>query len=50
MELYPAEECDKIIYSGQLKELLDIAYSVEINTYNGRSSVQLMLKDFRFAK
>ena len=49
-ELYPTEECDKMIYSGQLTELLDIAYSVEINTYNGRSNVQLMLKDFRFAK
>jgi len=25
-------------------------YSVDINTYNGRSNVQLMIKDFRFAK
>lgn len=49
-ELYPAEECDKIILSGQLPELLDIVYSVDINTYNGRSNVQLMIKDFRFAK
>ncbi|MBR4113143.1 MAG: single-stranded-DNA-specific exonuclease RecJ, partial [Anaerotignum sp.] len=48
-ELYPAEECDKIILSGQLPELLDIVYSVDINTYNGRSNVQLMIKDFRFA-
>ena len=49
-ELYPTEDCDKIIISGQLPSLLDIVYSVDINTYNGRSNVQLMLKDFRFAK
>ncbi len=49
-ELYPAEDCDKMILSGQLPSLLDMVYSVDINTYNGRSSVQLMLKDFRFAK
>ena len=49
-ELYPSEDCDKIILSGQLPSLLDMVYSVDINTYNGRSSVQLMLKDFRFAK
>ena len=49
-ELYPSEECDKMILSGQLPELLDIVYSVDINTYNGRSNVQLMIKDFRFAK
>ena len=49
-ELYPTEDCDKMILSGQLPGLLDIVYSVDINTYNGRSSVQLMLKDFRFAK
>lgn len=49
-ELYPMEDCGKIILSGQLPSLLDIVYSVDINTYNGRSSVQLMLKDFRFAK
>ena len=48
-ELYPGEDCDKMILSGQLPSLLDIIYSVDINTYNGRSSVQLMLKDFRFA-
>ena len=49
-ELSPAEDCDKMILSGQLPSLLDMVYSVDINTYNGRSSVQLMLKDFRFAK
>ena len=49
-ELYPTEDCAKMILSGQLSHLLDIVYSVDINTYNGRSNVQLMLKDFRFAK
>lgn len=49
-ELYPGEDCDKIIKTGQLPKLLDIIYSVDINTYNGRSSVQLMIKDFRFAE
>lgn len=49
-ELYPTEDCDKIILSGQLPCLLDIVYSIEINTYRGRSSVQLLLKDFRFAE
>ena len=49
-ELYPTEDCDKIILGGQLPNLLDIVYSVDVNTYNGRSSVQLMLKDFRFSK
>jgi len=49
-ELYPEEDCGKIILSGQLPRLLDIVFSVDINTYNGRSNVQLMIKDFRFAK
>ena len=49
-ELYPEEDCGKMITSGQLPHLLDIVYSIDINTYNGRSNVQLMLKDFRFAK
>ena len=48
--LYPAEDCDKIINSGLLPQLLDIVYSIEINSYRGRSNVQLILKDFRFAK
>ena len=48
-ELYPVEECDKIIRSGHLPKLVDIVYSVDINSYNGRSNVQLMIKDFRFA-
>lgn len=49
-ELYPAADCDTIIKSGLLPRLLDIVYSVEVNTFRGRSSVQLVLKDFRFAE
>ena len=49
-ELYPEEDCGKMILSSQLADLLDIVYSIDVNTYNGRSSVQLVIKDFRFAK
>ncbi|MDO4530605.1 MAG: single-stranded-DNA-specific exonuclease RecJ [Bacillota bacterium] len=48
-ELYPEEECDKMIQSGNLPRLWDIVYSLDVNTYNGRSRVQLLIKDFRFA-
>lgn len=49
-ELYPPEECDKIWESGRLPNLLDIVYSIGINTYNGRDSVQLTVKDFRLSE
>ncbi len=49
-ELYPAEDCDKIINSGHLPEKIDMVYSVDVNTYNGRSTVQLVIKDFRFSE
>ena len=43
--------CTRIVYhKGLLPQLLDIVYSIEINSYRGRSNVQLILKDFRFAK
>lgn len=48
--LYPKEDCDKIIHSGQLPMPLDIVYRVEINSYGGKESVQLMIQDFREAK
>lgn len=48
-ELYPDVDCDTILKSGKPNILLDIVYTIEINTYQGRSSVQLMLKDFRSA-
>ena len=49
-ELYPNEDCDKILSCGKIGHTLDFAYSIEINTYNGRNSVQLMIKDFRLSK
>lgn len=49
-ELYPQEECDKMMNGGKIPRKFDFVYSIEINTYNGRSSVQLMIKDFRFSK
>lgn len=49
-ELYPEEECVKIMNGGKISQKFDIVYGIEINTYNSRSSVQLMIKDFRFSK
>ncbi len=49
-ELYPEEECVKIMSGGKILRKFDFVYSIEINTYNGRSSVQLMIKDFRLSK
>lgn len=49
-ELYPQEECDKMMNGGKIAHKFDFVYSIEINTYNGRSSVQLMIKDFRLSK
>ncbi len=48
--LYPAQDCDKIINSGSLSERLDIVYEIAVNSFRGRSSVQLIIKDFRLAK
>lgn len=49
-ELYPQEECVKMMSGGKIPGKFDFVYSIEINTYNGRSSVQLMIKDFRLSK
>lgn len=49
-ELYPPAEYDKIWESGRLPNLLDMVYSIGINTYNGRESVQLTVKDFRLSE
>lgn len=48
--LYPHQDCDKILHSGQLSFPIDIVYRVEINSYGGRDSVQLNIQDFRIAK
>ena len=49
-ELYPAEDCDKIIQYGNLPMALDFVYSIDINSYNGRQSIQLVIRDFRVSK
>ena len=49
-ELYPQEDCDTIIQSGRLPMQLDFVYSIAINAYNGRTTVQLMIRDFRVAR
>lgn len=49
-ELYPEEECVKMMNGGKIPRKFDFVYSIEINTYNGRNSVQFMIKDFRFSK
>lgn len=48
--LYPVQDCDKIIDGGSLSERLDIVYEIAVNSFRGRSSVQLIIKDFRLAK
>ncbi len=49
-ELYSPENYDKIMMSGKVPMPMDFVYSIDVNTYNGRNSVQLMLKDFRWSK
>lgn len=50
MELHGETDCDKIIESGKMSEPLDIVYTVDINAYQGRQTVQLVMKDFRLSK
>lgn len=49
-ELYPTEDCDRMIQSGPLPMALDFVYSIDINSYQGRQSVQLVIRDFRVSK
>ncbi len=49
-ELYPVADCDTIIQSGSLPMAFDMVYSIDINAYNGRKNVQLVIKDFRVSK
>ncbi|WP_317855389.1 single-stranded-DNA-specific exonuclease RecJ [Chakrabartyella piscis] len=49
-ELHTQEECDTIMAGGKCTVPMDFVYQIDINTYNGRSSVQLMVKDFRCSK
>lgn len=48
--LYDEEICGKMLSSGRIDERIDLVYTINKNTYNGYSSVQLMIKDFRLAK
>ncbi len=49
-QLYPEKDCDKILKGNMCPMNLDIVYTIEINRYQGRNTVQLMIKDFRIAK
>lgn len=46
-ELHSEAECDTIMAGGKCEIPMDFVYQIDVNTYNGRSSVQLMIKDFR---
>lgn len=48
--LYPNETCDTMLQRGKLPILLDFVYSVDINSYQGRDTVQLVIRDFRVSK
>ncbi len=49
-ELYPNQDCDTILSSGKLPMPLDIVYTIGLNSYQGNTSVQLEIKDFRVSK
>ncbi len=49
-EGFPKIWHEDIMECGLISKPMDFVYSVDINTYNGRSSVQLVLKDFRWTK
>lgn len=47
--LYGKDNCDKILSEGTIHVPLDFAYTIDINEYQGREEVQLMIKDFRLS-
>jgi single-stranded-DNA-specific exonuclease len=49
-QLYPNKDYDKILKGNVCPMYIDIVYSIDINRYQGRNMVQLLLKDFRLAK
>ncbi|MFI3174447.1 MAG: single-stranded-DNA-specific exonuclease RecJ [Bacillota bacterium] len=49
-ELYNEEKCAILLETGKLDVCIDFVYTLDINTYNGASSVQLLIKDFRPSK
>ena len=48
--LYPEETCDTLLQQGRLPILLDFVYSIDINSYQGRENVQLVIRDFRVSQ
>ena len=48
--LYPEETCDTMLQQGRLPILLDFVYSIDINSYQGRENVQLVIRDFRVSQ
>ena len=38
------------IFSGDIGNIMDVVHTVETNTYNGRTSVQMRIKDFKLRK
>lgn len=48
--LYPNRTCDTILQQGRLPVLFDFVYSVDINSYQGKDSVQLVIRDFRVSR
>lgn len=49
-QLYPNQDCAKMINDGHLPGNMDFVYEIDVNTYQGRNTLQLMIKDFRFSK
>ncbi len=47
--LYGDEICDRILSGNRADIYLDIIYSIGINEYNGKKSVQINVKDLRYS-
>lgn len=47
--LYGDEICDRILSGNRADIYLDIIYSIGINEYNGKKSVQINIKDLRYS-
>lgn len=47
--LYGDEICDRILNGNRADIYLDIIYSIGINEYNGKKSVQINVKDLRYS-
>ena len=49
-QMYGEQNCDAVLKTSFLEKNLDFVYHVDINTFAGESSVQLVLKDFRISR